>query len=393
MQGLDRLWNALLQLVLERRGTEQQELLLNARCRLLDLFLPVFRRRTRRVVRPRPHQKLVLRQHPIANTQRPQPPIGKHVHILGRLLLERRIDARRKPLIHDRVRTLAIQDNPTVGRANDHAHPLPRAVELDRLEQRVPLGLTHDLDVDRVLGLAYKRKAHVPRGTHECRLVRRLCLVLQVPWLLGLPGLVCEDGVTNGQRAEKGGDVPGLFGRPVRDVLGELGRDERELVNLCVPVLEELGEGGHHGVFELGELARKLLGLDCVRASFACRSATLRLGDTLPVDHPVDGALLKLHNVLGECAGLVGKDVFDLAKVVRDTPVLGDAGGVKGLVIHVDVLCDKVGLDGLDDFDRDEERYGDDVLECDEARSARLCLDGFRHRGRDSHKGDKCVEH
>jgi hypothetical protein len=208
-----------------------------------------------------------------------------------------------------------------------------------------------------------------------------------------MPGLVREDSVANGQRAEKGGDVPRLFGCPVCDVFGELGCDERELVELCVPVLEELGEGGHHGVFEHGQLARELLGLDSVRAAFSRRGATLGLRDAFPIHHPVDGALLELHDVLRERPGLVGKDVFDLTEVVRDTPVLGDAGGVKGFVVHVDVLCDEVGLDRLDDFDRDEERYGDDVLECDEAGAATSPQTGAgTTRGGDSHKGNERVE-
>ena len=393
MQRLDRLWDAHLQLVLQCRGAKQQELLLDVRRCLLDLFLPILRRSGRRIVRPHPHQELILRQHSIRNTKRPQPPVREHVYILGRLVLERRIDARRKPLIHDRVRTLAIQDDPTVRRAHDHAHPLPRAVELERLQQRVPLGLSHHLDIDRILGLAHEREANVPRGGHERSLVRRLCLVLQVPWLLCLSRLVCEDGVADGQRAEKCGDVPRLFGCPVRDVLGELGRDERELVDLGVPVLEELGEGGHHGIFEHGQLARELLGIDGVRPAFSRRGATLRLRDSFPIHHPVDGTLLELHDVLRERTGLVGKDVFDLTEVVRDAPVLGDAGGVKGFVVHVDVLCDEVGLDRLDDFDRDEERYGDDVLECDEAgATTSLQMGAGTTRGPDSHKGNERVE-
>lgn len=85
-------------------------------------------------------------------------------------------------------------------------------------------------------------------------------------------------------------------------------------------------------------------------------------------------ALLIFHDVLRERAGLVRKDVFDLAEVVRDAPVVGDAGGVEGFVVHVNVLRDKVGLDGLDDLDRDEEINGVDVLESDEARAAKSCF-------------------
>lgn len=74
----------------------------------------------------------------------------------------------------------------------------------------------------------------------------------------------------------------------------------------------------------------------------------------------MDGTLLELHDVLRERTSLVGKNVFDLTGVVRDTPVLEDAlaGGVKWFVVHVDVLCDEVGLDCLDDLYRDEEQYG-----------------------------------
>ena len=394
MQRFDRLWHSLLQLVLQRRGTKQQEVLFDTRCRLLDLFLPVLRRGGCRIVRPHPHQELVLRQYPIRNTKCPQTPIGKHIHILGRLLLQRWVDVGRKSLVNDRVRSLAVQDDPTVRCAHDHAHPFARTVELERLQQRVPFRLSQYLDIDRVLRLAHEREPNVPRGGHERGFVWRFCLVLQIPWFLRLCRFVREDGVADGQRAEESSDVARLFRCPIRNVLRKLGRNECELVNLRVPVLEELGKGGYHGVFQLGQLARKLLGVDSVRSSLSRRRATLRLCDTLSIHNPVDRALLELHDVLRQRTGLVGKDVFDLTEVVRDTPILWDTGGVKGFVVHVDVLCDEIGLDRLDDLDRDEERYGNDVLEGDETgAAASLQIDASVTKEPDSHKGDERVKH
>ena len=59
--------------------------------------------------------------------------------------------------------------------------------------------------------------------------------------------------MADGQHAEKGGDVPCLFRCPVHDVVRSFGHNERELVDLCVPVLEELSEGGHHGIHGVSE--------------------------------------------------------------------------------------------------------------------------------------------
>ena len=223
------------------------------------------------------------------------------------------------------------------------------------------------------------------RSSQERSLARRLCLVLQVPWLLRLSRLVCKDSVANSQAAKKGGDVPRLFRCPVRDVLGEL-------VDLRVPVLEQPLEGGHHGVLEHGQPARKLLELDNIHSAFSRRRAMLRLGDAFAVHYSVDGALLELHDVLRQRAGFVGKDVFDLTEVVRDTPVLGDPGIVKRFVVHVDVLGDEVGLDRLDDCDRGEEEYGDDVLECDEAGAVRPAQMSAGTTGDQTHKSNERVE-
>lgn len=68
-----------------------------------------------------------------------------------------------------------------------------------------------------------------------------------------------------------------MFRCPACDVFGELGHDEREFVDLCVPVLEKLGEGGHHDVLEHGQVAHELLGLDSVRSAFSCHGAMLHL--------------------------------------------------------------------------------------------------------------------
>ena len=107
----------------------------------------------------------------------------------------------------------------------------------------------------------------------------------------------------------------------------------------------------------------------------------------------MDRAFLELHDVLRERAGLAGKDVFDLTEVVRDTPVLGDAARVKGFVAHVEVLCEEVGLDRFDDFDRDEERYEGDVLQCDGAGAARSHQMGAGTTGGpDPHKGNGRIE-
>lgn len=67
----------------------------------------------------------------------------------------------------------------------------------------------------------------------------------------------------------------------------------------------------------------------------------------------MDEVLLELHDVLHGHTRLVRKDIFDLTEVIRDT-FLGTQVVLKGLyIVHVDILCD-VGLDRLDDFDRDE---------------------------------------
>ena len=60
---------------------------------------------------------------------------------------------------------------------------------------------------------------------------------------------------------------------------------------------------------------------------------------------------------------------------------------------HLSNLGYSLSLDRLDDFDRDKERYEDDVLQCDEAGAARSHQMGAGTTGGpDSHKGNERIE-
>lgn len=85
----------------------------------------------------------------------------------------------------------------------------------------------------------------------------------------------------------------------------------------------------------------------------------------------IDRTLFEFHDVLSQSSGLVTEDVLDLTKIVRDVPSLWYTRVVQRSVVHVDVLINEEGLNGLDDFDRDVERDWNDVLEYDETRSVK----------------------
>ena len=66
-----------------------------------------------------------------------------------------------------------------------------------------------------------------------------------------------------------------------------------------------------------------------------------------------DGALLELHDVPGERAGLVGEDVLDLAQLLVEVGRPRVGVGLRLLVVHLLVPVDEVRLDELDELQAD----------------------------------------
>ena len=66
--------------------------------------------------------------------------------------------------------------------------------------------------------------------------------------------------------------------------------------------------------------------------------------------------------------GLVRKDVLDLTEIVGEVPGSCKSGLVELLVPYLRVKVNERSLAGAHKLDRDVERDGDDVLECDEGK-------------------------
>lgn len=64
----------------------------------------------------------------------------------------------------------------------------------------------------------------------------------------------------------------------------------------------------------------------------------------LTIDVPIDAALFEGHDVLCECACLVGEDVVDLPQLLIERGGPGLGGGVLLGVVHLQVPIDEVTL-------------------------------------------------
>lgn len=95
-----------------------------------------------------------------------------------------------------------------------------------------------------------------------------------------------------------------------------------------------------------------------------------------------DRTLVEGHDVLRECARLVGKDVLDLAQLLvqGSGPGLGRRLGL--LVEHLLVPVDQEGLGQPDDFDADVERDGHDRVQHDGVREEDEQCNDSRTSGR-----------
>ena len=86
------------------------------------------------------------------------------------------------------------------------------------------------------------------------------------------------------------------------------------------------------------------------------------LVDLVGVGDAADGAAAELHLVAGEGAGLVGKDVLDLAELLDEGGCPAEGGGVRRCVIHVKVEVDELRLLEFDNFHGNNEGDGDKIV-------------------------------
>ena len=147
-----------------------------------------------------------------------------------------------------------------------------------------------------------------------------------------------EDAVADREGAEELDEVLALGRAAVREVVGELGGDEGEVVRLRVAVLERLRHLLDHALLEHLQLHLLLLRVHCLRLALALCGAALGLSDAFAVGDAVHGAFLEFHDVLRERARLVREDVLDLPEVVGDVPGLWCARRIEWPVVHVHVL-------------------------------------------------------
>ena len=368
----DRVGDAVLQPVLDGGPAQERELALDRVGHELELLVPVLDGGGGGVVFSVPALVLLLAQLPLRDAERPQALARKGLEVLGRLEPELGLLPGLQARVDDAVGALAEQDDPSVlGHADDGAHALPGRVELQRVQDLVvPVG-AQGVDDHAVVGAADEGEAAVASGRHERRLVGRLRLELDLRRIsrrdLG------DDGVAQGQGEHEvlvrlGLDVgSGVSGRSGREVGDKVRGDEGQAVVVQVGVAVHLTDHAQHPV-PIGrdlslDLGRLLVDVDALPPL----QTHLGLGVGLAVRQAVDGALLELHDVLGQGAGLVGEDVLDLTEVVRDAPRLGRARVVDAVVVHVRVAVDEENLGQLDQLDGDVQRDGHQVLEEDDA--------------------------
>lgn len=233
-----------------------------------------------------------------------------------------------------------------------NAHTLPRARKLEHVEE-LELNdalIVGRLDAQDVLVPTEEDESDVGGGLDERGLVGRLSLVREEPvFLRG------EDRVAEGEVTEEVVEVLGL----VRLLLLQV---ELDLVVV---------EGGDHALGELDLGATGVVAVTTVAAATALLApvrwnasrgivrrrarerllgAVHRRGDLVTdVDLAVNRALTEEHRVLREGAGLVRKDVLDLAEVVREVPAA--SGGAAAVALHVVVAPDEACLDETSEFD------------------------------------------
>lgn len=87
-----------------------------------------------------------------------------------------------------------------------------------------------------------------------------------------------------------------------------------------------------------------------------------------------DAAVAEFHLVTGEGAGFVAENVFNLAELFDEGGRAAEGGCVGAGVVHVQVGVDQLGLLEFDDFHRDDEGNGDEIVvendECEDVYRA-----------------------
>ena len=134
MELSDRLGHALLQLILQRRRSQNRQISLNHLARPLNLVLPVLDRRARRIVDLGPLAELVLGNILGRDAERAQACVRKVLKVARRRSDDFGIVVGAKSLVDDAVGALADEEDAVVGRANERTHPLARRVELEDAE-------------------------------------------------------------------------------------------------------------------------------------------------------------------------------------------------------------------------------------------------------------------
>jgi hypothetical protein len=366
-----------LELILESSRAEDRQVLLDKLARSFDLILAVVDGSASLVVRLTPLGKLSVFEVPTRDAERPETGVSEVFELLRRFVHDGLVVVGGETLIDDAVGALADEEDAAVGTADEGAHALASRVEGEGAEGNVAFSLTESFDLDLLVRAVEEDEAGVASGGDEGGFIGRLGFVLE-DVRVRLIGALDEDGMADGESSPEGSEALVLLSTALNELFGHGRRDESDLVLLHEDVVEASTEDLARLRFTGGEVTFVLRRIESGGvAPFPLGGSEHGLRDSLSVGNAADGALLKLHDVLGERAGLVGEDVLDLAEVVGDVPRLRDARVVqldererkKGqteeekrrekaahrLVVHVDVRVDEVGLNRLDEFDGDDE--------------------------------------
>ena len=331
LQRGDRLRDALLEPVLDRRGAQQLQVPLHLLRGALERLDAAVHARGRRLVPLRPGAVLVLGQLPLRDAQRAQ--------AVPRVRLERgdrRLEARllrAEPREQHRVGALAEERDPAVGAPHHGRHALPRRGELAHLEHLVLVRRAVHLDVHRA---RLARGETVPerlRAGDERRLVRRGGLERDAP--LARLG---DHGVAHGEQREE----------------------------LVAGRAERVAAAEHGGQLRPGALAAHQA---AVRVALVGRCVVAR---RVAERDTADRRLAELHHVPREGARLVAEDVVHLAELLDEVGPAALRRRVARLVVHLEVRVDQQRLVELDKLHRDDQRDRDQAVVQDNEREDRL---------------------
>ena len=175
--------------------------------------------------------------------------------------------------------------------------------------------LSQNIDNETIVFATNECEATITGSSDECGFIGRLCFELDLRWVTR--GAFSNDGMAKGQSNHK-------------LLIGSLlfhSRFSAQVVNIvrsnkCQIVIPQVGVVMHlaNSLEHPHTVARNLFAglgtlnfdVDTLSPLHACLGLCVRFS----IGNSVNGCLLELHDVLGECTRLVRKDVFDLAHVI-----------------------------------------------------------------------------